>query len=100
VALAAGLNRPIRFASRGTCPLLVQAGSCDSIVPLPSVRRAQTKAGARSELREYPVDHLDVYAGAVQEQALADQLDFVRRTLDMHLGGGGADAASDRLHAH
>ena len=80
-ALEAGLNRPIRFASRVSCPLLVQVGTSDSICPPPAGRRAVAKAGARAELREYPVDHVDVYSGAGQEQALADQLDFLHRCL-------------------
>ncbi len=78
-ALLAGLNRPIRFASRVCCPLLVQVGTNDSICPAPAGRRAVAKAGPRAELCEYPVDHLDVYAGAWQQRALADQLDFLRR---------------------
>lgn len=80
-ALEAGLNRPIRFASRVGCPLLVQAGTSDTICPPQAARRAAAKAGARGELREYPVDHLDVYAGPGQERALADQLAFLRRCL-------------------
>jgi len=80
-ALEAGFNRPIRFASRVTCPLLVQVGTSDSITPPQSGRRAVAKAGACGELREYPVDHLDVYAGPGQERVLADQLDFLRRSL-------------------
>ena len=80
-ALGAGLNRPIRFASRVSCPLLVQVGTSDSICPPQAGRRAVPKAGARAELREYPVDHVDVYAGAWQERALDDQLDFLRRCL-------------------
>ena len=80
-ALGAGLNRPIRFASRVSCPLLVQVGTSDSICPPQAGRRAVPKAGARAELREYPVDHVDVYVGAWQERALADQLDFLRRYL-------------------
>jgi uncharacterized protein len=78
-ALEAGFNRPITFASRITCPLLVQVGTDDSICPPPAGRRAVTKAGPRAKLREYPIDHLDVYTGAWQERALADELDFLRR---------------------
>ena len=80
-ALGAGLNRPIRFASRVSCPLLVQVGTSDNICPPQAGRRAVPKAGARAELREYPVDHVDVYVGAWQERALADRLDFLRRYL-------------------
>ncbi|MEZ0070536.1 fermentation-respiration switch protein FrsA (DUF1100 family) [Streptacidiphilus sp. MAP12-20] len=80
-ALGAGFNRPITSASRVTCPWLVQIGSIDTIVPAHTGRRAVRKAGAGAELLEYPFDHLDVYVGPGQEQALADQLDFLRRTL-------------------
>ncbi|MCX4515131.1 alpha/beta hydrolase [Streptomyces sp. NBC_01619] len=80
-ALEAGFNRPISSASRVTCPWLVQVGINDTIAPPHSGRRAVTKAGARAELREYPWDHLDVYVGPGQAQALADQLDFLRRAL-------------------
>jgi pimeloyl-ACP methyl ester carboxylesterase len=79
--LQAGFNRPIWSAARVTCPWLVQIGSIDSIVPPHSGRRAVKKAGACAELREYPFDHLDVYLSPGQDQALADQLDFLRRTL-------------------
>ena len=78
-ALEAGFNRPIRSASRVSCPLLVQVGTSDSICPPSAGRRAVAKAGPRAALREYPVDHMDVYVGAWQERALADQLDFLRR---------------------
>ncbi len=78
-ALGAGFNRPVRFAARVRRPLLVQVGTSDSICPPQACRRAVAKAGPRAELREYPVDHVDVYVGAWQERALADQLDFLRR---------------------
>ncbi|WSA81838.1 alpha/beta hydrolase [Streptomyces sp. NBC_01799] len=80
-ALEVGFNRPIASASRVTCPWLVQVGINDTIAPPHTGRRAVTKTGARAELREYPWDHLDVYVGPGQEQALADQLDFLRRAL-------------------
>jgi hypothetical protein len=36
-----------------------------------------------AEVRRYPVDHFDVYAGRWQQQALADQVRFLRQ----HLAG-------------
>jgi pimeloyl-ACP methyl ester carboxylesterase len=88
-ALEVAFNRPVRFASRICCPLLVQAGVHDSITPLAGARRAVANAGVRGELREYPVDHVDVYAGRVQQPVLADQLDFLRHHL--------SPTASDRV---
>lgn len=83
-ALKVGLNRPITFADRLTCPILVQIGSRDRIAPPDAARRTARRAGRRAELREYPVDHLDVYAGPGQQQALTDQVDFLTRILDHH----------------
>ena len=46
-----------------------------------SARRAAAKAGPRAELREYPVDHLDVYDGPERDKVLADQIDFAQRVV-------------------
>jgi uncharacterized protein len=70
----------LRFALG--CPLLVQVGTKDRIAPPDVGRRAAAKAGLRAELREYPVDHLDVYDGPGRDAMLADQIDFARRALD------------------
>ena len=79
-ALGVAFNRPIRFATRVSCPLLVQAGTVDSIAPPARARRAAASA-RHAELREYPIDHLDAETGPAQQVALADQLDFLRRHL-------------------
>ena len=46
-ALGVAFNRPIRFASRVSCPLLVQAGTADSITPPARARRAAASAAPR-----------------------------------------------------
>jgi pimeloyl-ACP methyl ester carboxylesterase len=76
------LNRPTTFARRLTCPILVQVGSRDRIAPPDAARRTAAKAGPLAQLREYPVDHFDVYQGPWQQQALADQLAFLHQVLD------------------
>lgn len=78
-ALTVGLNRPIVHARRLPCPILIQVGTVDRVAPPDAARRTAEKAGARAQLREYPIDHFDVYGGPWQEQALADQLDFLAR---------------------
>jgi pimeloyl-ACP methyl ester carboxylesterase len=80
-ALEVAFNRPITFAARVRCPVLVQAGTEDRIAPLATARRAAARAGALAELREYPIDHVDVYTEPAHQRILADQLDF----LDRHL---------------
>ncbi|MEU2354862.1 alpha/beta fold hydrolase [Streptomyces misionensis] len=81
-ALKAGLNRPTTYAGRLHCPVLVQIGTRDRIAPAGAARRTARKVGRLGELLEYPVDHLDVYAGPGQRRVLADQLDFLARVLD------------------
>jgi pimeloyl-ACP methyl ester carboxylesterase len=78
-ALEVGLNRPTTAAKRVTCPMLVQVGRNDAVAPPDAARR--TAARANAKLREYPVDHFDVYAGTWQRRALTDQLEFLSSTL-------------------
>ena len=80
-ALEVAFNRPIRFAPRVRCPLLVQAGTTDRVAPLATARRAAAKAGVRAALREYPIDHIDVYTEPAHQRLLDDQLDFLGRHL-------------------
>ena len=80
-ALEIAFNRPTTFARRLTCPILVQAGAQDSVAPARSARRTVAKAGNLAHLREYPVDHFDVYEGHWQERASADQLSFLSHVL-------------------
>ncbi|MGV9870167.1 alpha/beta hydrolase [Rhodococcus koreensis] len=81
-ALEVGVNRPTTSARHLTCPILVQIGTHDRIAPPAAARRTAAKAGPLAQLREYPVDHFDVYQGPWQQQALADQLAFLHRVLD------------------
>lgn len=90
-ALEVAFNRPTTFARHLACPLLVQVGTDDKVAPADAARRTAKKAGYWAELREYPVDHFDVYAGRWQQQALADQINFLTGALhparapDVHL---------------
>ena len=95
-ALEVAFNRPVRFAQRVNCPLLVQVGTDDSITPPAGGRRAATNADG--ELREYPVDHVDVYSGAALKQALADQLDFLGRHLAPAASRRAATTTTDWSH--
>lgn len=83
-ALEVAFNRPTRFAPRVRFPLLVQIGDDDAVAPPAAAHRAAAKAGPHATVRTYPVDHFDVYDGPWQQQALADQLTFLRRHLIGH----------------
>jgi pimeloyl-ACP methyl ester carboxylesterase len=78
-SLAVGLNRPTIYASRIGCPILVQVGTNDHVVPPGAARQAAKKAGRWAQLLEYPVDHFDVYEGPWHERVLSDQVEFLSR---------------------
>jgi hypothetical protein len=91
VALATGAYRPGLQAGRLPCPLLVQIGDRDAIVPVKAAQDAAFRATGRAEVRTYPIGHFDVCTGDAFERAVADQLHFLRR----HLGAGsGAERAA------
>jgi fermentation-respiration switch protein FrsA (DUF1100 family) len=96
-ALEVALNRPTTFAGRLKCPLLLQVGANDRVAPPDAAHRTAKRAGSRAQLREYPVDHFDVYQGPWQQRALADQVDFVSRIFDPLSAsvGGRAEGAEE-----
>ena len=79
-ALQVALNRPTTFASRVRCPVLVQIGKADRVVPAEAARKMAAKID-KSTVKEYPVDHFDVYAGPWQQRVIADQVEFLTRVL-------------------
>ena len=96
-ALDVAFNRPIKFAPRVSCPLLVQAGTADSITP-PARARSAAASARRGELREYPIDHLDAEILPGQQDPLSDQLDFLRRRLAPAASRPAAFTATDWSH--
>ena len=81
-ALEVALNRPTTFASRLACPMLMQVGTNDAVVPVTAARRAAEKGGYWAQLREYPFDHFGGYEDQWQPTVLAEQLDFLTRVVD------------------
>jgi fermentation-respiration switch protein FrsA (DUF1100 family) len=80
VALRVGVYRPGRVVARVGCPILFCVCDRDAITPAgPTLKYAAT---ARSgEVRRYPVGHFEIYVGEPFEHAVADQVEFLRRTL-------------------
>jgi pimeloyl-ACP methyl ester carboxylesterase len=75
--------RPIRHARRLHCPWLVCVGEADRVArPGPAIRAA--RRARHGELRTYPgVDHFDIYDGPEHELVVADEVEFLRRTLGL-----------------
>jgi uncharacterized protein len=86
IALLAGSYRPIRYASRLRCPVLVQVADEDSTAPVAAAMRAAWDA--RAQVRHYPCDHFDVYPGTEWfEPVVEHQLLFLRQ----HLGAAASE---------
>lgn len=75
------LNRPVTSIRKIKAPTLIQVGDHDTVVPSSAAVRAARKATATCDVREYPVDHFDVYREPWVETVLADQVEFLARHL-------------------
>jgi len=80
LALTIGLYRPIRYARRLPCPILILACADDSVAPIRAAVATAERAGNKAELKIYPgTGHFDIYVGAGFERSSADQLAFFNR---------------------
>lgn len=75
-------NRPITFANRVTCPLLMQVGSNDQIAPPAPARKTASLTQGPTELLEYPIDHFDFYRESWLEILMNDQINYLLKILD------------------
>jgi len=79
ILLRAGAYRPGLQSDRLPCPILVQIADRDAVAPVKAAQDAAWRATGRAEVRTYPIGHFDIYSGPPFEQAIADQLHFLRR---------------------
>lgn len=81
VGLELGTRKPQAAAARLTCPLLVQIADFDQSAPPQAAAKAAFKG--RAEVRHYPCDHFDVFAGKDWHQpAVVHAVRFLTRHLD------------------
>ena len=95
LALNAGRYRPGLQAGRLPCPILIQIADRDAVAPPKAAQDAAWRATGRAEVRTYPIGHFDIYLGAPFEQAIADQLHFLRR----HVGAASREEERTPLTA-
>ena len=81
IALTVGLYRPVRYADRVRCPVLVQICEQDSVAPAAAAEAVVRRLGERGEVQRYPIGHFEPYTGAWFERSVGDQVDFLRRRL-------------------
>lgn len=81
IGLTAGMYRPVRYASRVRCPVLVQVCERDSVAPVAPTEQVIRLLGSRGEARRYSIGHFEPYFGAHFERSVTDQLEFLTRHL-------------------
>jgi pimeloyl-ACP methyl ester carboxylesterase len=72
--------RAVRVAHRVACPLFVNIGEEDHVVPRKAAERTAERA-PRGELGVYPIDHFGGFLGENFERVVADQIEFLSRHL-------------------
>lgn len=80
VVLRVPAYNPGWWARRVRCPLLVCEAEHDVVTP-PGPAEAMAARAPHGELVEYPISHFDIYVGEWFERAVADQTDFLSRSL-------------------
>jgi len=80
VALTVGLDRPGRAAAQLTAPILFCVCEHDTITPAATTLKHAARA-PHAEIRRYASGHFEIYIGELFERAVADQTEFLTRTL-------------------
>ena len=81
IALRVGMYRPGLKASKLPCPaLFCITTDKDSLAPAEHTAKLAAR-GPRNEIKRYPIGHFDIYVGEDWERAVADQVEFLVRTL-------------------
>lgn len=81
IALFVGLYRPVSYASRVRCPVLIQICEHDSVAPAAAAERTLARLGRYGEARRYPIGHFEPYFGEHFERSVTDQVAFLQRHL-------------------
>jgi fermentation-respiration switch protein FrsA (DUF1100 family) len=85
VALRIGTYRPGRLARRVACPALFCVCDEDSLAPATKTIN-HVSAAPRGEIKRYPIGHFDIYVGEWWERAVADETEFLVRSLGVEAG--------------
>ena len=80
IMLRAPMYRPGLKAAKLPCPALFCITDQDSLAPAEHTAKLAAR-GPRNEIKRYPIGHFDIYVGEDWERAVADQTEFLVRTL-------------------
>jgi len=92
MVLRAGFYRPVRHAAKVRCPILFCVCDGDTAVR-PETSFEAARRAPRSEVCHYPCGHFGIYLGDLFEQAMRDQLAFLRAHLLEQASGTVSSAA-------
>jgi len=73
--------KPVKYAARVRCPVLLQVCDKDISLPMSVVEKAEKGLGKLAEVIHYPIDHFDIYLGENFKKSVSDQLDFFKKHL-------------------
>jgi len=73
--------RPITYARRVRCPVLLQICDYDTLASVSSIEETATILGNLAEVKHYPLGHFDIYTGTGFEQGVQDQVAFFQKHL-------------------
>ncbi|MGD8520765.1 MAG: acetylxylan esterase [Desulfobacterales bacterium] len=79
IAIRGDKYRPVKHASKVTCPVLLQICEHDSITPKSAAEETEIKLGNFAEVKNYPIGHFDIYFGDNFEKSVSDQLEFFKK---------------------
>lgn len=74
------LYRPISYARKIQCPVLIVCARNDSLIPQDMVKKMVTKIPG-AEIVSFPVGHFDIYKGDPFEKVVSAEADFLCRVL-------------------
>ena len=80
ILLMISAYRPIMYARRISCPVLIMYAKNDSLIPAKAVERMGSKI-PDAEVIGLPVGHFDVYTGELFKQVVHKQVTFLLRNL-------------------
>lgn len=72
--------RPVKLASRVSCPLLVLIADNDVVTP-PKPASEVARLAPRGEASHFEAGHFDVYHGELWQRAIGEQVAFLKREL-------------------
>jgi dienelactone hydrolase len=80
ITLMISAYRPIMYARRIICPVLIMYAKNDSLIPAKAVERMGSRI-PKAEVIGLPAGHFDVYTGELFKKVVAKQAEFLARHL-------------------